>query len=102
MSLAAIATAAATLYGYWHHVGWKTPHGHESDLAIAETAVLSAIQALSTKVSVNQDQWLCDENTEELVELLQAQAIDETVERDVKIHAVREKMRSLDCSRFED
>jgi hypothetical protein len=103
--LGLIATIIAIVGGAgyaWRTVGWMTPSGHEESLHEHQNTTLSAIQAVSIKIDVNQAQWLCDENSEELVDLLEAQSVEETAERSVKIESVREKMRKLDCTRFED
>ena len=108
---AAVLTASTALIGYWYNFGWMTPAGHdastteiEQKVEVSNQSVLNAIKGLSTKVDVNQAEWKCDENTEELIELLQAQAVTHSVERQVKIDAINRKMgpADLNCSRFED
>lgn len=98
---------------FWPNFGWMTPNGHSEDLAahvevieqdIAATnqQVLNAINALSSKADVYRDEWVCDENTEELEELIETQTSGSTsAETIVRLEVVRRKLTDTNCSRFE-
>ncbi len=111
-SLGSIATVLAILSGLfamWSDLGWKTPNGHAEDIAVvakqqtvSQAPVLSAIQALSTKVDVQSDRWLCDEDEEEIIAQRQEQVVRHTIEREVRIEKIQERQRVKNCTRFND
>lgn len=110
--LGAIATALTiigALIAMWPMMGWQTPNQHDADVfaleadhAESQEPVLSAIQALSVKIDLNADRWQCDEDTEELIEKMKEQAVGHTVEREVEIKKINNRMDEIKCTRFND
>lgn len=91
-SIAITLTVAATSITLWPVIGWETPNQHEAD-------VLEFVG----EVREFRDEWKCDEYEEELLILLHAQADgDATEETKREIEKLREKIKRLDCQRFED
>jgi len=97
-TLAGVVTLWATL-DPWPKVGWVTPNQ-----VAATIAPLDAVHdEISGEMKEFRDEWKCDEYHEELIMLLRAQKQGDTsVETQDQIDRIREKMRKLDCSRFED
>lgn len=108
----AVAGAIAVVTGalkLWPVLGWQTPDGHDADMVVVEEShdkaqepVLNAIEALSIKVDVQTDRWACDEDSEELVDLLKEQAVRHSIEREVAIEKIRNRMDVTKCTRFKD
>lgn len=80
----------------WSAVGWTTPNQHAADFVVAENVMKEF-----------RDEWKCDEYDEELLDLKEKRERlihddQPTTEIDHQIEKIREKMRKIDCSRFED
>jgi hypothetical protein len=87
-----LAGSVTAVYAAWPIIGWTTPSQHQSDIDEA----VGGIQEF-------RDEWKCDEYSEELLDLLKQQrAGDDSVETEERIKRLRDKMKKLDCDRFED
>lgn len=94
----------------WPAIGWTTPNRHQADMRQVEEVmaadvekILEAIEGLGEKQREQHDEWKCDEYDEELRDRLQEQADgDDSTDLAEDIRRIREKMRELNCQRFED
>lgn len=106
MTIGAIVVGAFLTMGYasqaldaWPKVGWKTPSGHERDLTELRNETVGEIKDF-------RDEWKCDEYDEELREKLREQDRLEDLgeddpDLDEDIRRLRDKMKKLDCNRFD-
>lgn len=107
MTTGILVVGAISVMGYasqaleaWPKVGWTTPNSHERDLAELRAETVGEVKAF-------RDEWKCDEWDEELREKLREQdrladqgTNDPDLDEDIR--RLREKMRKLDCNRFDD
>jgi len=86
----------------WADVGWMPPANHAADIAKLEQRIIELEQDTVTGVKDFRDEWKCDEDAEELIELLKAQrAGDDSVETEERIKALRKRMEDNHCGRFD-
>lgn len=91
-ALGGTTAAGVTVYDRWDEFGWTTPSQHDQDM----------LEAVG-EVKDFRDEWKCDEYDEELLELKRDQAAgDDSVDTQHTIEQIKEKMRELECSRFDD
>lgn len=107
MTVGALVIAAFALLGYasdavdaWPKVGWTTPSRHEADLEAVRAEAVGQVKAF-------RDEWKCDEWDEELREKLREQDRladqgEDDPDLDEDIRRLRDKMKKLECDRFDD
>ena len=107
MTIGAIVVASIAVMGYasealdaWPKVGWVTPNTHEADIAELRAQTVGEVKDF-------RDEWKCDEWDEELREKLREQdrladqgTNDPDLDEDIR--RLRERMRKLECSRFDE
>ena len=90
--LGIVATVVAL--GWWRAIGWTTPAEHEADIQHIEDHA----QETQKAIVEFQTRWLCDEDREELDELL-----DKPTRTDKEVQRVRELADNIDerdCRQF--
>ena len=107
LTIGAAVIAGIAMMGYasdaldaWPKVGWTTPAAHQRDLEELRAEAVGEVKAF-------RDEWKCDEYDEEIREKLREQARlaeqgESDPDLDEDIRRLREKMRKLDCGRFEN
>ena len=87
----------------WNTIGWETPSQHNASIKL----LVAEYQLTAGAIEEFRDEWKCDEYYEELLdlkrELRRAEVDDDdTVELEHHIELLQDKIKSLECTRFED
>lgn len=101
--IASIIAIGAGLNLFWTNWGWKTPAGHEADLAAAEEKHIQEFQSISLQLKKNRDEWWCDEQDEYLDDLLRLKdGGSGSAALDQEVLEQRQKMEATECHRFDE
>lgn len=91
-----------TVIQMWPTLGWTTPNQHDTDMMVTQNAIIEKLDELERQQQRRHAEWKCDEYDEELLALLERQETDDSVELRRDIEKIRDKMRELECSEFDD
>lgn len=96
-SIASIIAIVATLIalGVWTSIGWVTPEKHRSDFDHLEEHG----QKTESAIIEFQTRWQCDEDSEELADLLIKPEI--TRLEDQRARTLRKRLDTNGCERFD-
>ena len=92
--LGIIATIVAL--GWWGVIGWTTPEKHKADIDEVEQHALHVENAIAEF----QNRWLCDEDSEELAELLAIRPRTDLQEE--RVRKLRNRLDDGGCHKYDD
>ncbi len=107
-----VSLTGMSVFALWDHLGWETPNGHRQSIAQMEVshdveyqALLSALEGLAIQEQTNHDNWLCDEDSEELGDLrikieIERMAGRPTAQLQHEEAKIVTRMTDRRCSRF--